>query len=193
MYRRREYVFHHRSRIQQKHIRQIPLMGRTPMSDGNRNVSGMRIQNREKQKRAVRNIIHRIGYLGIASEYVRRKGYHEAIDVYIETHTPYLKNRTMEPTSSCSMTNASIRNLTWSAIKTAFPRNQEHLHVQLRQHVRYFRGNGYRRKTHRRTEQGNSSVRTARKSEEFLYRNRIAVKEANRRAPHAFQQVDDRP
>lgn len=50
-------------------------------------------KNREKQKRAVRNIIHRIGYLGIASEYVRRKGYHEAIDVYIETHTPYLKKQ----------------------------------------------------------------------------------------------------
>ena len=30
------------------------------------------------------------GYLGIASEYVRRKGYHEAIDLYIERQTPYL-------------------------------------------------------------------------------------------------------
>ena len=32
-------------------------------------------------------------YLGIASEYVRRKGYHEAIDIYIEHHMPYLSLR----------------------------------------------------------------------------------------------------
>ena len=32
-------------------------------------------------------------YLGIASEYVRRKGYHEAIDLYIEQHMPYLSLR----------------------------------------------------------------------------------------------------
>ena len=31
------------------------------------------------------------GYLGIASEYVRRKGYHEAIDLYIEKNMPYLR------------------------------------------------------------------------------------------------------
>lgn len=36
------------------------------------------------------DIIKKIGYLGIASEYVRRKGYHEAIDDYIEKRTPYL-------------------------------------------------------------------------------------------------------
>ena len=35
--------------------------------------------------------INEIGYLGIASEYVRRKGYHEAIDVYIEEHTPVIR------------------------------------------------------------------------------------------------------
>lgn len=35
-------------------------------------------------------IIDKYGYLGIASEYVRRKGYHEAIDNYIEKHTPVL-------------------------------------------------------------------------------------------------------
>ena len=34
--------------------------------------------------------IEEIGYLGIAEEYVRRKGYHEAIDVYIEQHTPII-------------------------------------------------------------------------------------------------------
>lgn len=33
------------------------------------------------------------GYLGIASEYVRRKGYHEAIDLYIEKRMPYLQLR----------------------------------------------------------------------------------------------------
>lgn len=30
-------------------------------------------------------------YLDIASEYVRRKGYHEAIDLYVEQQTPYLQ------------------------------------------------------------------------------------------------------
>lgn len=35
--------------------------------------------------------INEIGYLGIASEYVKRKGYHEAIDVYIEEHTPVIR------------------------------------------------------------------------------------------------------
>lgn len=30
-------------------------------------------------------------YLDIASEYVRRKGYHEAIDLYVEQHMPYLR------------------------------------------------------------------------------------------------------
>ena len=34
--------------------------------------------------------IEEVGYLGIAEEYVRRKGYHEAIDVYIEQHTPII-------------------------------------------------------------------------------------------------------
>ena len=32
-------------------------------------------------------------YLGIASEYVRRKGYHEAIDLHIEKVVPYLRRR----------------------------------------------------------------------------------------------------
>ena len=34
------------------------------------------------------DLIQRYGYLGIASEYIRRKGYNEAIDQYIETRTP---------------------------------------------------------------------------------------------------------
>lgn len=37
-------------------------------------------------------IISRIGYLGIASEYIRRKGYREAIDVYMEQRLPYLSS-----------------------------------------------------------------------------------------------------
>ncbi len=43
--------------------------------------------------------IDEIGYLGIAEEYVRRKGYHEAIDVYIEHYTPIitLKGNLEEP------------------------------------------------------------------------------------------------
>lgn len=37
-------------------------------------------------------LINKYGYLGIASEYVRRKGYHEAIDDYISERTPVLAN-----------------------------------------------------------------------------------------------------
>jgi hypothetical protein len=36
------------------------------------------------------DLINKYGYLGIASEYVRRKGYHEAIDDYISERTPVL-------------------------------------------------------------------------------------------------------
>ena len=39
----------------------------------------------------IRRKINEIGYLGVASEFVRRKGFHEAIDVYIEEHTPIIK------------------------------------------------------------------------------------------------------
>ena len=42
-------------------------------------------------------MIQERGYLGIASEYVRRKGYHEAIDNYIEKNMPYLKKVNNEP------------------------------------------------------------------------------------------------
>lgn len=38
------------------------------------------------------DLINKYGYLGIASEYVRRKGYHEAIDDYISERTPVLVN-----------------------------------------------------------------------------------------------------
>lgn len=39
---------------------------------------------------SVDDIIKKVGYLEIASEYVRRKGYHEAIEDYIEKRTPVL-------------------------------------------------------------------------------------------------------
>lgn len=38
-------------------------------------------------------LIAKYGYLGIASDYVRRKGYHEAIDHYIEERTPVLNKK----------------------------------------------------------------------------------------------------
>jgi hypothetical protein len=47
--------------------------------------------NSDMQKIHIENIISKVGYLEIASEYIRRKGYREAIDVYIEQHTPYLE------------------------------------------------------------------------------------------------------
>lgn len=47
--------------------------------------------NSDMQKIHIENIISKVGYLEIASEYIRRKGYREAIDVYIEQRTPYLE------------------------------------------------------------------------------------------------------
>lgn len=47
---------------------------------------------KELQEREVQRIIAEKGYLEIASEYVRRKGYHEAMDLYIEKRMPYLKS-----------------------------------------------------------------------------------------------------
>ncbi len=44
----------------------------------------------------VKHKIQEVGYLGIAEEYVRRKGYHEAIDVYIEEHTPIVVRKDNE-------------------------------------------------------------------------------------------------
>lgn len=44
------------------------------------------------QEREVQRIIAEKGYLEIASEYVRRKGYHEAMDLYIEKRMPHLKS-----------------------------------------------------------------------------------------------------
>lgn len=50
-------------------------------------------KNTATTERKIQNIISKKGYLEIASEYVKRKGYHEAIDIYIEKHTPYLVKR----------------------------------------------------------------------------------------------------
>lgn len=43
-------------------------------------------------KEKIDEIINREGYLQLASEYIKRKGFREAIDVYIEERTPYLSN-----------------------------------------------------------------------------------------------------
>lgn len=50
-------------------------------------------------EKEIEHKIEEIGYLGIAQEYVRRKGFHEAIDVYIEQHTPTIsiKENSDEP------------------------------------------------------------------------------------------------
>lgn len=48
--------------------------------------------NQAKQHK-IEEIISEKGYLRTASEYVRRKGYHVAIDLFIEQHTPYLRKK----------------------------------------------------------------------------------------------------
>lgn len=40
----------------------------------------------------VKDVINQYGYLGTASEYIRRKGFREAIDIYIEKRTPILRS-----------------------------------------------------------------------------------------------------
>lgn len=48
------------------------------------------VKNEKNKKQRIKRIIAEKTYLGIASEYVRRYGYHEAIDLYIEQNMPYL-------------------------------------------------------------------------------------------------------
>ena len=45
----------------------------------------------ETRKRALDGIIMEKGYLNIASEFVRRDGYHTGIDLFIEKSVPYLE------------------------------------------------------------------------------------------------------
>ena len=51
------------------------------------------VKNEKIKKQRIKRIIAEKSYLGIASEYVRRCGYHEAIDLYIEQNMPYLVRR----------------------------------------------------------------------------------------------------
>lgn len=54
--------------------------------------------NRAKQeKRVLEKAVKEHGYLGIASMIVKKAGYHEAIDTYIESKTPYLKSEGKKP------------------------------------------------------------------------------------------------
>ncbi|MCH3993742.1 MAG: hypothetical protein LKE54_01560 [Prevotella sp.] len=56
----------------------------------------MYTEERQTWRASDDDLIGKYGYLGIASDYVRRKGYHEAIDSYIEERTPVLKKEKME-------------------------------------------------------------------------------------------------
>ena len=48
------------------------------------------VKNKVQREQRIKQIIAEKTYLGVASEYVRRHGYHEAIDIYIEQRMPYL-------------------------------------------------------------------------------------------------------
>lgn len=55
--------------------------------------------NRARQEKKVREQAEKeYGYLGIASLMVKKAGFHEAIDTYIESKTPYLKTDEGKPT-----------------------------------------------------------------------------------------------
>ena len=62
-------------------------------------------------------IINKYGYLGIASEYIGRKGYHEAIDVYIEQRTPVLIDNG-NGTYDMKLGNAMVKNVDVSLHRT---------------------------------------------------------------------------
>lgn len=49
------------------------------------------------ENRVVDNAVRKYGYLGIASMMVKKAGYHEAIDTYIEERTPFLKTENGKP------------------------------------------------------------------------------------------------
>ena len=63
-------------------------------------------------EKEIEHKIEEIGYLGIAQEYVRRKGFHEAIDVYIEQHTPTIsiKENSDEPEYIVTLNNEFIES-----------------------------------------------------------------------------------
>lgn len=52
-----------------------------------------RNQKYNLEEKLIDQIILENGYLGIASEYIRRMGYREAMDDYIEKRTPYVKKK----------------------------------------------------------------------------------------------------
>ena len=54
---------------------------------------GSCVGNPKRKEARIKQIIAEKTYLGIASEYVSRKGYHEAIDLHIERMMPYLRRR----------------------------------------------------------------------------------------------------
>lgn len=47
--------------------------------------------SKAKKQKVLEKAEKEIGYLGLASLLVKESGYHEAIDTYIESKTPYLK------------------------------------------------------------------------------------------------------
>lgn len=76
--------------------------------------------------------IEEIGYLGIAQEYVRRKGFHEAIDIYIEQHTPIISVKkesevSDEPEYLITLNNEIIGNADLTCHKLLFELDAKHI------------------------------------------------------------------
>ena len=80
----------------------------------------------------IKHKIEEVGYLNIAQEYVRRKGYHEAIDVYIEQHTPIISIQENpespdEPDYKVTLNNEIIGDADISCHKLLFELNPKHI------------------------------------------------------------------
>lgn len=80
----------------------------------------------------IKHKIEEVGYLEIAQEYVRRKGYHEAIDVYIEQHTPVISIKENpenpdEPEYKVTLNNKIIGDADITCHKLLFELDAKHI------------------------------------------------------------------
>lgn len=82
-------------------------------------------------EKEIEHKIEEIGYLGIAQEYVRRKGFHEAIDVYIEQHTPTIsiKENSDEPEYIVTLNNEFIESADVTCHRLLFNLDVKHIYT----------------------------------------------------------------
>ena len=97
---------------------------------GQHNKNGQTVRKLVAEKE-IEHKIEEIGYLGIAQEYVRRKGFHEAIDVYIEQHTPTIsiKENSDEPEYIVTLNNEFIESADVTCHRLLFNLDVKHIYT----------------------------------------------------------------